>query len=153
MLLVAADRMRVHVDVFLKNEATTPVEIRRFEVAGSAKSTTNCLDVTPSLSITLTSLLPTGQLDIADVYDRNTKFFDSVTPTGGFEVLPCQQCRVKIAIPILLKIAGGEERKIRFTLPRVSRIGGTKLPAIDQWELLDTRLLSGDGHVVSASVR
>lgn len=141
-----------YLDFFLSNESEVTSEVRAIQVVGSATSKTGCLDYAPALSLDVKTLTPGGKLSTVEISDNQTKTIDSISAKGGAEILPCGQCRIDLMVPILVRMAPHEQRKLRLSLPRSLHAKGRTCIPIDTWASLVVRVIKSTGDNISTVV-
>jgi hypothetical protein len=102
----------------VKNISNGPIEIRSISIAGSSKVKTECLDLSPDLTIQLPKNAQTGVVPSAKIIDNNKNRSEEIKIDGNIELLPCKVTRLSVKVPKVFSLASNEEVTIRFEIPR-----------------------------------
>ena len=150
--IVSGALQEIYLDFFLINAAENDIEVNGIHITGTARGETSCLDFTPALNLDITQLVAGGKITAVSIHDNQTQQTDTVSAKGGAELLPCQQCRLDITVPMLFRLAGHEERKIRIVLPRHVAQKSRECRALEDWAAMGIHVLTANGDI-SATVR
>ena len=153
---LAADNASQGIDLFVRKEASQPIEIHGVKILGTRRKETGCLTGAPSFIL---DFQPNASGDqwVTEISQPNSDWKDSVQAKATIEILPCSQIRAVFEVPILFQVDSEESKKLRIQLPRKVETAGDegpeeKLLDLEVWSSVTVELLLKNGHRVVASL-